>query len=288
MSRTIKNVVSGIYFLAALLVCAGCANQNGKAAKEADGTMVFALKSKPDFRPHISFCREYDETTGFPIWSDTVFTLDKKGWLNAVIELNRFQNELDESMFHVDWVGPDGKSMFMKRIDVDSSGFIQSSISISPGRREPGNYILKLYWFRALIASKRFILLPANSINPSLASRILPKISFCSKTANTGECLQADSVFTIRNKSWVKAVVNISGESALSHEETQYQLEWIGWDGKAFYSKTIGVVPGKPTNILSSSVSIPPGKREPGLYELKVYCFGELISSGRFRLILPE
>ena len=62
-------------------------------------------------------------------------------------------------MLHIDWVDSTGNSFYKKRIDIsstDSSSKISSSISISPKKREVGNYIIRVYLFRELIAEKKF------------------------------------------------------------------------------------------------------------------------------------
>ena len=71
-------------------------------------------------------------------------------------------------MFHFDWIGPDGETFYMKRVYLsqqDSTLTISSSISISPEQRDTGEYKLRVYLFRELIAEKKFEVLPEFQLN---------------------------------------------------------------------------------------------------------------------------
>ncbi len=65
-------------------------------------------------------------------------------------------------MLHIDWLDSTGNSFYKKRIDfslTDSSSSIKSSISTSPPKRKAGNYTVRVYLFRELIAEKKFQLI---------------------------------------------------------------------------------------------------------------------------------
>ncbi len=69
-------------------------------------------------------------------------------------------------MFHIDWIDSTGNSLYKKRIDLspsDSSSRIISSISLSPPKRKVGEYIVRVYLFRELIAEKKFQLVELNT-----------------------------------------------------------------------------------------------------------------------------
>ena len=58
---------------------------------------------------------------------------------------------------HVLWVKPDGKDAFSKRVELvpeTSEARVETSLTISPSRRPPGTYRLKVYLFRKLLAGK--------------------------------------------------------------------------------------------------------------------------------------
>ena len=65
----------------------------------------------------------------------------------------------DELKFSVKWSGPNSKSFYTKRFILspeENSATIKSSISITPGKRPPGNYKFQLYLFEKLLAEKMF------------------------------------------------------------------------------------------------------------------------------------
>jgi hypothetical protein len=62
-------------------------------------------------------------------------------------------------MFHLEWLSPDGETVYKKRIDWapnSSTATLKSSIAIDPDRRSPGRYSFRVYLFRELMAEKRF------------------------------------------------------------------------------------------------------------------------------------
>ena len=92
---------------------------------------------------------------------DTVFEIKKKGILRAQVNLTNLDVYKDEELpFRLEWIGPDGESFYSKKIEViraDSLSSINGSISITPDKREPGEYFLRVYLFDELIGEKRFV-----------------------------------------------------------------------------------------------------------------------------------
>jgi hypothetical protein len=98
--------------------------------------------------------------TGKLIGEGSTFKMKAKRNVRASIELkNRFAFGDQELMFHIEWIGPAGESIYRKRYDLypyDSTSTIESSISIAPDKRQAGNYIVQLLLFNELIAEKPF------------------------------------------------------------------------------------------------------------------------------------
>jgi len=98
--------------------------------------------------------------TGKLIGEGSSFKIKAKRKVRASIELkNRFAFGDQELMFHIDWIGPDGESIYRKRYDLyptDSTSTIKSTISISPKKRQAGDYKFQLFLFNELIAEKPF------------------------------------------------------------------------------------------------------------------------------------
>ena len=95
-----------------------------------------------------------------PLGVSRVFTLGETAKVRACVELeNTLALGERDLMLHLVWLGPGEKEFYTKRFDctpTDSLATITSSISIPPERRKPGEYALKVYLFRELIAEKQF------------------------------------------------------------------------------------------------------------------------------------
>ncbi len=276
-------------FSLTLILFAGCSGRQDPPVSLDDGTFAYHLFNAEDALADISFFKTENKKTGLPLRVDTIFTLNEKDYLRVRIPVDKFQNENWISMmFHLDWVGPDDKSFYTKRIDFsssDTSFIVNSSVSLSPDKRDTGRHTLKLYYFRELIAEKSFVLLPENSINHSLAKLISPEIVFCEKVSKkTGERSGIDSVFYLAKKARVRAFVDMNNIKGFKDKKLLFDLVWIDPDGEAFYSKDIELSSADDEPQLYSSISIPTNKREPGKYTLEVYLFDELIAMKTFTL----
>jgi hypothetical protein len=126
----------------------------------ADSTLVYAGKEPGAPTATITLCRRISKKTGKLIGAGQVFTIKEKAKVRALVEIENPEGLGErELMFHLVWLGPGGKSFHKKRIDYapnDSLATLKSSVSIYPGKREPGSYTLQVYLFRELIAEKRF------------------------------------------------------------------------------------------------------------------------------------
>lgn len=147
-----------------VLLFPACSSRIDTPVTDADSTIIYLPKNDQDITAAITLYRKISKKTGKLIGEGTVFNVEKDEMVNALVELdNHFAYDDRELMFHVHWIDSDGNDLFMKRIDLasgDSATTIKSSISISPEKRQPGDYLVRLYLFRELIAEKKFELLP--------------------------------------------------------------------------------------------------------------------------------
>ena len=211
--------------------------------------------------------------------------------IRALVDIeNRFKYKDRDLMFHIDWIGADGRSFYTKQIilaPTDSSTVLQSSISISPGDREPGEYNFKIYFFRELIAEKKFEILPKFELLSSTGEKISSDIRlYRYKSKKSGKLIGEGTTFTIKEKAKVRALIELENRFVYGRQELRFQLEWIGPDSKSFYEKDIILEPQDSTFIINSYISIPPEKREPGEYALRVSLFDILLQEKKFLLVL--
>ena len=294
-----------------------CSDRIETPTVEKDSTIVYISKSTDGISAQITFCNKISSKTGKPIGEGTVFSIKEKAKLVSVIDLKNISFHRSSGlMFHVDWIDPDENSFYKKRIDIqsgDSSSFITSSISLTPGKRKAGNYNLRVYLFRELIAEKKFQLVDAKSdslttektklsinkkksINKEVKKKaIKPKVKVENISANitlcrgvskkTGKLLGVDSMFTIKEKRKVKAVVKIENHDIKTNQQMNFYFEWIGPDGKQFYKKKIVYTTSNPAFTISNSISIAPDKRKSGIYSLRVYYKKKIIAEQKFELV---
>jgi hypothetical protein len=186
-------------------------------------------------------------------------------------------------MFHIDWVGPDGRSFYLKRLDLqkgDSTSALVSSISVSPIKRQAGIYKLRVYLFRELMAEKSFELLNADKVRKAKANIIF----FKSLHKESGEMKGVDTLFEIKKKGILRAHVDLSNCNIYKDDELPVRLEWYGPDGESFYSKKHLIPKSDSISVLTSSISITPDKRQPGEYLLRVFLFDDMVGEKRFVL----
>ncbi|MEA3445553.1 MAG: hypothetical protein U9R19_12605, partial [Bacteroidota bacterium] len=259
---------------------------------EADSTIVYPAKKADGIVAKISFCRKMDKKTGEIIGEGRIFTIMENENVRAFINFeNIFFDDNRDLLFHVDWIGPDNKSIYQKRINLsptDSTSEIYSSISIDPDIRKVGEYFIRLYYFRELIAEKKFELLPEFRLKTENGEAISANITlyrYISK--KTGKRIGTDTIFTIKERRNVRAIVDIENSFVYRNPELLFRVEWIDSTGQPFYNKQISFLPDDSVSTIESSISISPDKREAGKYVFRVYLFQELIAESNFEL-LPE
>jgi hypothetical protein len=290
IQRTPKGFNLNWVFIAITLamMLPSCAEREPMPVVMPDSTIVFPAKDTSDISAKITFSRYFGQKTGRQWGISSVFPIKEDENVYAVIELeNRLKNLDRDLMFHLDWLRPDGQSVYRKETILpagDSTITLESSVSSSPASRQPGNYSLRVYLFRELIAEKQFELRPENEVEKGRADIIFYK----SLDKETGEMKGVDTVFEIKKKGILRAQVNIVSTGVYKDEELQVKFEWIGPDGKDFYSKKIDYTPADSISVINTSISITPDKREPGEYLLRVYLFDEILGEEKFALFAKE
>ena len=268
---------------------AGCSSRIDTPVSCDDSTIVYPGKKADDITAKITLCRKISKKTGERFGAGTTFSVREKANIYAVVDLENHFNLTDrELMFHLDWIGPKDRSIYRKQIDLspdDSSSTIYSSISISPDR-QPGEYSLRIYFFRELIAEKKFELRPEFQLTSTKAKEIKANITLFRKVSKkTGKHIGVGTVFTIKEKRRVRASIDIENRFAFGDNELIFHLDWIGPDHKSIYRKQIDLFPGDSSSVIHSSVSISPSReRQTGLYSLKVFLFNHLIAEKKFEL----
>lgn len=266
----------------------GCSERVKEPVVLADSTMVYPSVKADGIMPKITFSSRLSQKSGKQSAIGTVFALEENEDVYAAINLeNRLLNTGNDLMVHLDWVGPDGKSVYLKRTDLaatDSTSSLISSISVSPEKRMPGEYKLRVYLFRELIAEKQFELRPETEVEKPSAAIIFYK----SLDKETGVMNGVDTVFEIKKKGILRAQISLAGIDVYKDTELPVRLEWTGPDGKDFYSKKIDIEQSDSVPAINTSISITPDKREPGDYFLRVYLFDDVVGEQSFVLLPAE
>jgi len=303
-----------------IITISGCSDRKKEPVILKDSTIVYSSRSEIGTQPKITLSSKISKKTGKPIKPGTKFKLQEQAKLYANVDLES-QASLKESelMFHIDWIDSSGNSFYKKRIDIspnDSSSRIISSISISPQKRKTGNYIVRVYLFRELIAEKKFQLVESindtatvekksKSNNKTVTEKkvkvkktkkpedeiesVKASIVLCRKVSKkTGKPIGAATTFTIKDSAKVKAVVSIEKQDIKTNEQMNFYFNWIGPDGKSFYKKRVVYATSNPFFTISNSISITPEKRQPGKYKLRVSFRKKIIAEQQFELVLQQ
>lgn len=261
-----------------------CSERVSEALILPDSTIVFPSEMAEGISAKITFSRYLAQKSGRQSAISTVFPLKEDGNVCAVVSLeNRHHDAGRDLMFHIDWIDLEGNSFYQKRIDLspgDSSAYLVSSISVSPGKRLPGRYLLRLYLFRELIAEKYFELRDESQLEKVSGNIIF----FKSIDKESGEMKGVDTVFELKKKGILRAQINLQNLQIYQDEELPVRLEWFGPDGESFYSKKIDVKPADSISSITGSISITSDKRQPGQYYLRAYLFEEMIAERKFEL----
>jgi hypothetical protein len=287
--KTIKCTTIALFLIASLIpALSGCSSRNETPTISEDSTIVYSPKQPDGVNANITLCRKVGRKTGKRIGEGTVFTIKNKAKVHAFFDLENRKNFMDkEMMFHAEWIGPNGKSFYRKRIDLlpdDSSSTLKSSISITPEKRQPGIYSVRFFLFRELIAEKKFELRDEVIITGKEFDITANIILYRKMGKKTGKMIGAGTVFTIKNKAKVRAIIDLKNRDDYLNNELKFKVEWIGPDSNSFYSKKFDLLPGDSSSTIKSSISITPERRQSGNYIFRVYLYKTLLAEKKFKL----
>ncbi len=294
MHKTLKKIAKSLslflFLISFFLMITGCSSREKKPVVNADSTIVFPAKNINDISASITLCRRISKSTGEKIGEGTVFSIMENSNLRSYIDFENLTFPDNRAlMFHIDWVSvASGKSVYQKRIDLspnDSLQTINSSISISPETREAGKYILRLFYFRELIAEKHFELLPEFQLVNTNGESILANITLCRKVSKkTGKRIGVDSVFTVKKRRNLRAYVDFQNRFVYGNRELLFRFEWVDSTGQSFYRKQYDLSPSDTISTIRSSISIAPDKRDIGEYSVRLLLFNKIIAEEKFVL----
>lgn len=266
-----------------------CSSREYCPSIEQDSTIVYKSSNPDGINSKITLCRKVGKKTGKRIGTGTNFTIKKNEKVIAFIDLENRENFMDENLvFHTEWIDLNGKTIFRKQIDLsanDPASTLKSSISIPPGKREPGKYLIRLFLYRELIAEKWFYL---KEYKPQIDKKIdiAANITFCKKISKkTGKKIGVGSKFKRKKTAKVSAVIDLLNRTEYLNRKLRFDLEWIAPNDKPFYTKKINIDAEDLTSSLKSTISIAPSKRIKGKYLLKVYLLKKLIKEKSFELL---
>lgn len=243
-----------------------------------------------DVEARITFCQGISKKTGKLIGTGNKFTIKDKAKVLAIVNVENKDTSVHNLTFYADWIGTNDSSFYRKKIDVASnSKLFSSSISISPEKRQRGNYSLHIYLFEKLISEGKFELIEAKKkekiITKPGSGNISASVALCERISKkTGLPINPDSVFSLKGKGNLKAIIYIVKNDTTSKQQMSFSVEWTGPDNNSFYRKNIGFSPDDTSSTITSSISISPQKRQPGNYILRVYYGKELIAEKKFLL----
>lgn len=324
MSKTIFKYISlitpAIIITTTLFLTSGCSSRENSPIVLDDLTIVYPSKCENGIYAKITLGNKISKKTDKPLDTGTIFKLQENTKVYASIELINYKSENQkELMLHIDWLDWTGNSLYKKRIDLsptDSSSSIKSSISISPPKRKAGNYTVRVYLFRELIAEKKFQLVKSipesktvkkknsskkkikseekvdveKSIKPKVKTEIIKAdIILCRKISKkTGKLIGEGTIFTIKDKANVKAIVSFNKQDIKTDEQMKFYFNWVGPDEKVFYKKRVVYTTSNPSFSVSNSISITPEKRQPGTYILQILFHKKIIAEQKFELLTPN
>ena len=284
------NTIALFLFLITLIIPAlfGCSSRNETPTTSEDSTIVYLPKQPNGVNANIMLCRKIGSKTGKRIGEGTVFTIMDNAKVHAFFDLENRKNFMGKGMmFHVEWIGPNGKSFYRKRIDLlpdDSSSTNNSSISITPEKRQSGNYIVRFFLFRELIAEKKFELHDEVIITGKEFDITANIILYRKLGKKTEKMIGAGTVFNIKKNEKVRAIINLENRDDYLNNELKFKVEWIGPDSNSFYRKEIDLSPDDSSSTIQSSISITPKKRQPGNYIFRIYLYKTLLAEKKFEL----
>lgn len=292
----IIKLLNGLSIILLTLLLSNCSTRNEIPLMNREtGTISYAPKDKNGINAEIILYKGIDKETGIPLIANA-FTTGENAKVHAEVKLSNYEFHRNEDlMFHLDWLDPEGNSIFQKRLYIprDSVAEIKSIISIQPGKRDTGDYKFMVYLYRELIAEKSFSLssydVDSAYIFPADKSkRISAEISF-GNTSDKKRNQKDDNgnIFQIKNKAKLTANIKFLNTNFYKRKEIKGDIYWCLANDSSFFRKKINFSQYDSISEIKSTISVNNESRQPGKYKVKVYLYGNLVSEKPFELI-PE
>jgi len=286
-----KNILYMLTILSAALLYA-CSSRLDPVMNEEEGSVSYSAKESSGINISVILHKGINEASGNPISVKTFMTGAKSKVYASIKLLNRKFHPGEDMMLHIDWIDPDGNSFFMKRTDIlsgDTTSELKSAISVQPGKRDTGQYKLRVYLFRELVAENNFSLVSYNPDSAAVFSNgPVSADVFLGSRYNRKNVMPGDtgSVFEQKNKAKVYAGIRLRNRDALKGKVIEGEIDWCDED-RPFYRKSIFFSQHDTLKETGSAVSTDIKSRKPGSYSVKVYLYNNLVAEKLFRLV-PE
>ncbi len=158
MRRGLRVFATLCLALSTLAPAWSCSSRSETPVAGPDSTLSYPARQPGGVAASITLCRGVGKKSGKRLGAGQVFTIDKGAKVYAFVDLeNSLALGQRDLALHLVWLNPDGSTLYAKQVSYtpgDSSPW--SSISATPGKREPGRYTFRVYLFRELIAEKSF------------------------------------------------------------------------------------------------------------------------------------
>jgi len=111
-------------------------------------------------KANLVLCKKLSKKTGKPIGADSIFVIGDNAKVKAIVNIEKADIKTNEQLkFYFDWIGPDSKTFYKKQVVYTTSSplfTISNSISITPEKRQPGTYTLRVNFRKRIIAEQKF------------------------------------------------------------------------------------------------------------------------------------
>lgn len=114
------------------------------------------------------------------------------------------------------------------------------------------------------------------------------RITFADKSKTskkTGKRLGVTNTFEVGKDEKVYAFADLQNQYARGNRTLHFHMVWLDPEDETIYKKQVAYQPSDSLTTLSSTLSLPVGKRAPGAYMFRLYLFRELIAEKGFILL---
>jgi hypothetical protein len=112
-------------------------------------------------------------------------------------------------------------------------------------------------------------------------------ITLCrSYNSETYRATGVANAFPLYGRNDVRAIIDIKNLITDNFDHAQiFDIEWLDIENKLLFRKHVELLPGDSVRWLESSIGISPQTRSPGIYQINLYHFREMVASRHFDLL---